>query len=343
MAFPSRAQAKAQRSKRIPHTFSLNNILGDPFAISSLSIALISWIIAIAGSIAAGSSDNNFPRFTWWGIVYQFMLICIIILFYAYDLVDYYKSFLTGSLSVAFVYNTNSATNLVYSEGSKKAAASAGVILLSIVDLIWIFYFGGDNASPTNRWIDSFTLKGTKPSAVENARMRYRRRVSKTHPGVRNNRYESGITHNETQLHNYVSSTALTGFENKEPNHFDEQRYSAFGDQDLHHTIASPDANNVQTFLSESTAGNTETTMGDTLGLYSELGDSAFIYTAKALYPYDADENDQYEISFQQGEILKVSDIEGRWWKARKANGETGIIPSNYVELIESSSNSNIA
>ncbi|CAI4985910.1 CFC_HP_G0089480.mRNA.1.CDS.1 [Saccharomyces cerevisiae] len=29
------------------------------------------------------------------------------------------------------------------------------------------------------------------------------------------------------------------------------------------------------------------------------------------------------------------TNIGNTWWKARRANGETGIIPSNYVQLID--------
>ncbi|EDO18035.1 hypothetical protein Kpol_1045p21 [Vanderwaltozyma polyspora DSM 70294] len=351
---PSRANAKARRAgHHVRHSFGISNLVGDPFAISTISISMISWVITLGGSIASATDRESFPRFTWWGIAYQALLLFIMIVIYCYDLVDYYKGFISSGSGVAFIYNTNSATNLVYSNGARKAAASAGVILLSVINLIWVFYYGGDNASPTNRWIDSFSLRGIRPSAYEDALIRSLRRRSAVHSrNLQNAALERENLHLSTNLYNgvdqnqnYVSAVGLTGFENTNPNSTNSNFNSPYRDQQNDEVISMQIRNptdtlktsneNVNTFVTESSNGNTETTMGDTLGLYSEFGDESFPYTARALYSYQADDADGYEVSFEQGEILKVSDIEGRWWKSKKETGEVGIIPSNYVQLIE--------
>ncbi|KAI8338025.1 hypothetical protein BC941DRAFT_424386 [Chlamydoabsidia padenii] len=59
---------------------------------------------------------------------------------------------------------------------------------------------------------------------------------------------------------------------------------------------------------------------------------SEIIYTERveALHDYHANPEDPSELSFERGDILEIQDRRGNWWQARKADGSTGIIPSNY-------------
>lgn len=54
---------------------------------------------------------------------------------------------------------------------------------------------------------------------------------------------------------------------------------------------------------------------------------------AKTLYAFQAQTND--ELGFQAGETLTILKQEGQWWSAKNAQGRQGVIPHNYVQLIQ--------
>lgn len=309
-------------------TMSLSHFLGDPFAISTISFGVIGWIVAIAG--AAALDQPVFPHFSWWGIVYEFVLIFIIFLLYLNNNIELYKFTLVGLVSIAFIYTTNSINSLIYnSKSGANLACAAGCILLSILNLIWILYFGGHPESPTNQFIDSFSLKSHNHGHLPNTEMSndnrkldhrdedddYKRYVlpvnlphaGSTHFQDNNLRQSQLTTKNNTVVagslapgknSSYMSSSQLNGLENfsssdvQKPTH--EQRHSIVG-----------------------------------------AGEITFRYKARALYSYDANPEDSNEISFGKDEILEVDDIDGKWWQARRANGQVGICPLNYVKLLD--------
>ena len=58
------------------------------------------------------------------------------------------------------------------------------------------------------------------------------------------------------------------------------------------------------------------------------------VQRAEALYTYKASEDDPTEISFNKGDLLEIVDSSGKWWQARRPNGELGIVPSNYLRML---------
>ncbi|XBW37715.1 hypothetical protein QEN19_003299 [Hanseniaspora menglaensis] len=342
------------------HDFDMSRLFGDPFGITTITLSVLAWIVAIVGGICyiylgdpKDSSDSGFPKFTWWGLGYQIFLIFIYILLYCYDLLDQYRSFITATTAVSFVYNTNSTTNMIYSSGNIKAATSAGCIVLSIINFFWLIYFGSDNSSPLNRYIDSFSLDGQRPSNIVSEYLQDRRLANiKRHQ--KQLEQQERIQSLQRGLNDQAQST---GFNQLGPDSSENRQYivnlnetseppksEAYSNQ-FHNPInAAAPSTSKMTENQQATQYQQHTTQPSqsitnsrsSMMTYSDTQEETnYPYKAVAIYEYIADESDPYEISFEEGEIMRVSDIEGRWWSCLKNNGERGIVPSNYVKLID--------
>ncbi|KAH9823826.1 hypothetical protein DFH28DRAFT_1077742 [Melampsora americana] len=57
-------------------------------------------------------------------------------------------------------------------------------------------------------------------------------------------------------------------------------------------------------------------------------------FPARALFSYKASPTDPRELSIEKGEVVEIHDSHGKWWRAQKKDGTSGIVPSNYVALI---------
>ncbi|KAI5795868.1 hypothetical protein FPQ18DRAFT_366494 [Pyronema domesticum] len=264
--------------------FDFGNIVGDPFALATVSISIIAWLIAFVSQALADSNPRikDYPKFAWWTITFELFCILLVAIVVAKDQVYKYHVAIVGFLAAGVVLTCSAANTFVYSLEATMEAAGAGHILLSIIQCIWIFYFGSTADSLGNSYHDSFAMQKDKSGYG----------LDRPHT--------STSSHQAPQMY---TSAQLNGFETSSPT-----------------PTPGPSATpqpGAQAMVEPEVAAPTE-----------------YPYRAKAIYSYDANPEDVNEISFAKHEILEVSDVSGRWWQARKQNGETGIAPSNYLILL---------
>lgn len=277
---------------------SIANVVGDPFALATISIGFLAWLIAFIASIIA-NINNPYPKYAWWTIAY--MLCCIIgtTVVFAANATDHYAIAVVGYLAAGLVMTTSAVSTLVYQSAGTLQAAAAGFILLSMITIIWIFYFGSTPQATHRQFVDGFALHKDRSDYPTSSNMN-------TY-----NRPETSVT----QPPQMYTSAQLTGFETSTP------------------VSGYPGGT-----MGAQNRGSAAPQMGAAPSTPQPAGDvpapTEYPYRAKAIYSYEANPDDANEISFSKHEILEVSDVSGRWWQAKKESGETGIAPSNYLILL---------
>ncbi|KAL2404033.1 High osmolarity signaling protein sho1 [Exophiala dermatitidis] len=286
---------EARRGNRV----DFGHIVGDPFALATISISLLAWLIAFIASIIADIQDP-FPKYAWWTVAYMLCCIVGVAFVFATNSANTYAIAVVGYLAAGLVMTTSAVNSLVYQPQGAMEAAAAGHILLSIVAIVWIFYFGSTPSAAHREFIDHFALhkdhnsfRGPAPNMT--------------------NAYDRPQTTASAQPPQMYTSAQLDGFETSSPVSGYPGGPAGAGAR----PSVPPGSNPSTSPAAQDVSQPTE-----------------YPYRAKAIYSYEANPDDANEISFSKHEILEVSDVSGRWWQAKKENGETGIAPSNYLILL---------
>jgi len=299
-------------------TMSMDNILGDPFALATISIAMLAWFIAFVGSVIATAehTDPVFPNYAWFAVAYMLCVIIGVFVVIASDTTQTYHVAVVGYLACGLVLTSSSVNSTIYSSNGAKEATAAGHILLSMVNIVWIFYFGSTPSAVPRAYLDSFALNKDHQTSSGGRGMAN---------SYGNERPDTSVSSNvPPQMY---TSAQLGGFETSSP-------VAGFPG------AAGADRNSSQPRFGNGAGLQSSNNLGTNGALSSEptagevVQPTEYPYRAKAIYSYEANPDDANEISFSKHEILEVSDVSGRWWQAKKENGDTGIAPSNYLILL---------
>lgn len=255
---------------------------------------------------------------------------------------------IVGFLAAGLTYTTAVINTLVYdSEGSKEAAA-AGLILLSMVtvrsfdltinrdyvltveQIVWIFYFGSSETATHRGYIDSFALHKEQRSSTRHSRpLSPDHHRPETHFSQPTQHQQQLYTSN--QLNGFETSSPITGYPGGIAGQRDNLSQSRFNAPSATGQRSTSPGENHQTPATATTGGPMGGMAQNSLGgqrdtiTHDIAAATEYPYRAKAIYSYEANPDDANEISFSKHEILEVSDVSGRWWQAKKQNGETGI------------------
>ena len=320
------------------------------------------WLVALVGSIITDMRGGDFNRFYWWALAYTLCCIIGVTTVILSATQDQYaigvcparrRCCTVGPLTAAYrswaswvsppptiplpsppwfslatpskklpPLDTSSCPLSRYVHPSRRLPPRP---VLTSSQLLWIGYFGSSAQAKHRGYIDSFAL-----SKEQRASMRGSRSMS-AHNYGRPDTTASGPApqmYTSAQLNGFETSSPVSGYHGGPVGAADrggiQQRFGAPAGQSAPRSPTM--AQQPQAGLGGAEPGNPAGEPG--------VAPAEYPYRAKAIYSYEANPDDANEISFQKHEILDVSDVSGRWWQARKENGDTGIAPSNYLILL---------
>lgn len=124
------------------------------------------------------------------------------------------------------------------------------------------------------------------------------------------------------------------------PNFNQAQHAPAEGDAQRYTTYSSFNNNRASAAYSGNTYGAMTQAYPEDPYFEDNYGDNDVTFppmepVAKARARYSYAQEAEGELTFSEGQILEVCDMTGNWWSCRRQDGEYGMCPKNFLELLE--------
>ncbi|KAG8712183.1 Transmembrane osmosensor [Ceratobasidium sp. 423] len=293
-------------------------------------LAFAGWLTAFIGQAATTAQFANVGTL-WFAIFLELFLILGVMHTLATDTISLHRLQISVFGAVAIVFSVNGANAGIYSAASAPQAMGAGWLILSFVNIIWVLYFTAEEGSTVLNTFDSLgSGSGLTPAGAPGGG---RQRGHKHNQSI--TRSSNGYAGAGKEEHMGMSGITPVhtggpgGMRQNSPGGMTGAH--SFG-EDSQHRAASPST----PLMSNAVPPGSGAAGGVRPGNDPEQGapTGGYAYRAKALYAYSASPDDPAEISFAKGEVLDIMDNNGKWWQARKEDGTTGIVPSNYLQLV---------
>ncbi|KIY73508.1 hypothetical protein CYLTODRAFT_434174 [Cylindrobasidium torrendii FP15055 ss-10] len=299
-------------------------------------LAVAGWFVAFIGQCISAAKFGTATTVgtQWFAIFLELGLILGVLYTLASDSIAMHRFPISVFGAVAIVYAVEGVQKGIYANDGALNTMAAGWLILAIVNILWVLYFTAEEDSLILHLFNSMGTGGLTPPSRRRTRSRAANSMNMApNPGYANNYASGGIG---SDMYNKPGSIGGAGSYGGAPGGLRSTGSFTSGAGDAPKSAGGPGSvhtgnNMAEANIPGSPQGPGMAGIGNTL---SDVASDPPASKAKALYAYTASPDDPNELSFNKGDLLDIVDKQGKWWSARRADGVTGIAPSNYLQLL---------